>query len=141
MTDTPPKSKDKSMFALRKALLVVLLAAIGQSGPASAQAVSSDKLIATIVIAKIPPGVPRAKLDEGIAASVPTYQKIPGLLAKFFTVNADSYGGMYLWADRASAEAWFTPEFVAKVKARSGVEPQIIYFESPIQLDNRAAFR
>jgi hypothetical protein len=129
------------MVALRKVLLVVLLAVTGQSSPASAQAVASDKLIATIVIAKIPPGVPRAKLDEGIAASVPTYQKIPGLIRKFFTVNADSYGGIYLWADRASAEAWFTPDLVAKMKARSGVEPQIIYFESPIQLDNRAASR
>jgi hypothetical protein len=129
------------MFALRQTLLVVLLAVIGQSAPASAQAVASDKLVATIVIAQIPPGVPRAKLDEGLVASVPTYQRIPGLIRKFYTVSADSYGGMYLWADRASAEAWFTPEFVAKVKARSGVEPQIIYFESPIQLDNRAAPR
>ena len=127
------------MYALRKVLLVAVLAVIGQSAPASAQAVASDKFVATIVIAKIPPGVPRAKLEEGFAASVPTYQKIPGLIRKFYTVNADSFGGMYLWKDRASAEAWFTPEFVAKAKARSGVEPQIIYFDSPIQLDNRAA--
>jgi hypothetical protein len=127
------------MFALRRALLVALLAMIGQSGPASAQAVSSDKFVATIVIAKIPPGIPRTKLEEGFAASVPTYQKIPGLIRKFYTVNADSFGGMYLWQDRASAEAWFTPEFIAKAKARAGVEPQIIYFDSPIQLDNRAA--
>ena len=129
------------MFALRKALLIFLLAVIGQSGPAAAQAVSSDKLVATIVIAKIPPGTPRDKLAEGFAASVPTYQKIPGLIRKFYTANEDSYGGMYLWTDRAAAQAWFTPEFVAKVKARTGVEPQIIYFDSPIQLDNRAASR
>jgi hypothetical protein len=127
------------MFTLRKALLIFLLAVIGQSGPAAAQAVSSDKLVATIVIAKIPSGTPRDKLAEGFAASVPTYQKIPGLIRKFYTVNADSYGGMYLWADRAAAEAWFTPDFVARVKARTGAEPQIIYFDSPIQLDNRAA--
>lgn len=127
------------MFSLRKALMVAMLALIGPSGPASAQAVTSDRFVATIVIAKIPPGVPRAKLEEGFAASVPTYQKIPGLIRKFYTVNSDSFGGMYLWQDRASAEAWFTPEFVARSKARSGVEPQIIYFESPIQLDNRAA--
>jgi len=85
--------------------------------------------------------VPRAKLNEGIAASVPTYQKIPGLLAKFFTVNDDTYGGAYLWKDRAAAEAWFTPELVARIKARSGVDPQIIYYDSPVQLDNRTATR
>ena len=45
------------MFAFRRALLIASLAMIGQSGPASAQAVASDKFVATIVIAKIPPKV------------------------------------------------------------------------------------
>jgi hypothetical protein len=103
-----------------------------------AQAVSQDKLVAVVVTAKIPPGASRARVEEGIVASVPTYQNIPGLIRKFFTVNQDNYGGMYLWTNRAAAEAWFTPEFVAKVKARTGADPQIIYFDSPVQIDNRA---
>jgi hypothetical protein len=108
------------------------------AGDAAAQAVSQEKLTAVVVIANIPAGAPRAKVEEGILASVPTYQNIPGLVRKAFTVNADSYGGLYLWASRAAAEAWFTPEFVARVKARTGAEPQIIYFDSPVQIDNRA---
>jgi hypothetical protein len=121
------------MFLLAAALALPLL-----TGDAAAQAVSTDRLVAVVVIAKIPPGATRAKVEEGIFASVPTYQSIPGLIRKVFTVNEESYGGMYVWANRAAAEAWFTPEFVARVKARTGAEPQIIYFDSPVQIDNRA---
>ncbi len=127
------------MLLRRKSLVgAALTLSLLLATPVSAQPVSAEKLVAVVVIAKIPPGIPRAKVEEGIAGSVPTYQKIPGLVRKSFTVSDDSYGGMYLWANRAAAEAWFTPEFVAKVKARSGVEPQIIYFDSPVQIDNRA---
>jgi hypothetical protein len=127
------------MLPRRKSFVAAALAlCLMQIGPVAAQPVSTEKLVAVVVIARIPPGVSRAKVEEGIVASVPTYQKIPGLIRKFFTVNDDSYGGMYLWTNRAAAEAWFTPEFIAKVKARTGVEPQIIYFDSPVQLDNRA---
>jgi hypothetical protein len=129
------------MPTLRRALALLLLAAASHAGSAVAQTVNSENRVVTVVIAKVPPGVPRAKLNEGIAASVPTYQKIPGLLAKFFTVNDDTYGGAYLWKDRAAAEAWFTPELVARIKARSGVDPQIIYYDLPVQLDNRTATR
>jgi len=121
------------MLLLAAVLLLPLL-----TGDAAAQAVSHDRLVAVMVIAKIPAGASRAKVEEGILASVPTYQNIPGLIRKTFTVNEDSYGGMYVWANRATAEAWFTPEFVARVKARTGAEPQIIYFDSPVQIDNRA---
>ena len=90
------------------------------------------------MIAKRPSNVPRDKIDQLIVASVPTYQKIPGLIRKFFTVNDDSHGGMYLWADRKAAEAWFTPEWAAQVKGRTGADPQVNYFNSPVQIDNRA---
>jgi hypothetical protein len=126
------------MVQYRMVLLAAALALPILTGDAAAQSVSHDRLVAVVVIAKIPAGVPRAKVEEGILASVPTYQNIPGLIRKVFTVNEDSYGGMYVWANRAAAEAWFTPEFVARVKARTGVEPQITYFDSPVQIDNRA---
>ena len=51
---------------------------------------------------------------------------------------ADSHGGVYLWADRKAAEAWFTPEWAAQVKGRTGADPQVNYFNSPVQIDNRA---
>lgn len=118
------------------AIAVALIAL--QAAPLAAQPVNVQGLVTTVVIAKTPPGAPRAAVEDGMAKAVPAYQQIPGLLRKFFTISDDSYGGVYLWTNRAAAEAWFTPDFIAKVKARSGVEPQILYFDSPIQLDNRA---
>ena len=126
---------------INRRLSIIAAAAVSllPLAPAFGQAVNSEKLTATIVIAKRPPNVPRDKLDQLIVASVPTYQKIPGLLRKFFTVNDESYGGMYLWADRKAAEAWFTPTWAAQVKERTGADPQVIYFVSPVQIDNRAS--
>ena len=118
---------------------VALVAISLQAAPLAAQPVNVQGLVTTVVIAKTPPGASRAAVEEGMAKAVPSYQQIPGLLRKFFTISDGSYGGVYLWTNRAAAEAWFTPDFIAKVKARSGVEPQILYFDSPIQLDNRAS--
>src|SRR5262245_18582545 len=107
---------------INRRLSIIAAAAVSllPLAPAFGQAVSSEKLTATIVIAKRPPNVPSDKLDQLIIASVPTYQRIPGLLRKFFTVNDESYGGMYLWADRKAAEAWLTPTCAAQVKERTG---------------------
>ena len=122
----------------RHASLAATTALLLAAAPVAAQPVNQERLVAVVLVAKIPPGTPRATIDQGILASVPTYQKIPGLVRKAFTVNADSYGGMYLWSSRAAAEAWFTPAFIAQVKARTGAEPQITYYDSDIQIDNRA---
>jgi hypothetical protein len=52
-----------SMSLLAAALALPIL-----TGSVAAQSVSHDKLVAVVVIAKIPPGATRAKVEEGIAA-------------------------------------------------------------------------
>ena len=61
--------------------------------------------VATLVVVKTPPGVTRAHIEGGFKASVPTYQKIPGLIRKYYTLDDTGFGGVYLWKDRAAAEA------------------------------------
>jgi hypothetical protein len=92
--------------------------------------------VATIVTIKTPPGITRERLEAGFKQAVPLYQGIPGLTAKYFIANDDSFGGMYLWKDRASAEAWYNDAWRAKAKATYGVEPTLVYFDSPLQIDN-----
>jgi hypothetical protein len=94
--------------------------------------------VATLVIVKTPPGVSRAMIEAGFAKAVPLYQKIPGLIRKYFTVNDAGFGGMYLWKNRAAAEAWYSAEWRARAKATYGVEPELTYFDSPLQIDNSA---
>lgn len=103
------------------------------------QASAAEERVTTIVVIKTPAGLTREKIDAGIHASVPAYRKIPGLIRKWYTVNGESFGGMYLWENRAAAEAWFTPEYAAQCKQRYGTECQVTYFDTPLQIDGLGA--
>lgn len=106
---------------------------------ALAQPVAAEKPVATIVVIKKPNGITRPMLEGGFKQALPVYEKIPGLLRKFFIADEDSFGGMYLWKDRASADAWYTAAWRAKAKATYGSEPQLTYFDSPLQIDNKVS--
>jgi hypothetical protein len=99
---------------------------------------AEDAPVATSVVIKTPPGVTRAMIEGGFKQAVPTYQAIPGLIRKYFTVNSDGFGGIYLWKNRAAAEAWFTPAWRAKAKATYGTDPSLTYFDAPVLIDNSA---
>lgn len=111
-------------------------ASLTVSAIAFAQEKPVEAPVATIVTIKIPPGITRPMLDAGFKQAVPVYEKIPGLLRKYFIVNGDSFGGMYLWKNRASAQAWYSDAWRAKAKATYGSEPQLIYFDAPVLIDN-----
>ncbi|MBR0773299.1 hypothetical protein JQ625_00505 [Bradyrhizobium diazoefficiens] len=121
----------------RKLALTALSLALLAAG--TPEAFAADQHVATLVVIKTPEGVTRAKLEAGFAASVPTYQKIPGLIRKYYTVNGDGFGGIYLWKDRAAAEAWFTAAWAAQCKQRNGTECQLTWFDTPLQIDGQAA--
>ncbi len=108
------------------------------AAPALAQDKPAETPVAAIVTIKTPPGITRPMLDGGFKQAVPVFEKIPGLIRKYFIANGDSFGGMYLWKDRASAEAWFSDAWRAKARANYGSEPQLNYFDAPVQIDNSA---
>ena len=124
----------------RRICIAVVSATLVLAAPnALAQSVASEKPVATLVVIKTPAGITRPMLEGGFKQALPVYEKIPGLLRKFFIANEDSFGGMYLWKDRASADAWYTAAWRAKAKATYGSEPQLTYFDSPLQIDNEAS--
>lgn len=98
---------------------------------------ASDAPVTTLVVVKTPPGITRAMIEQGFTKSVPLYDKIPGLIRKYFTVNDIGFGGMYLWKNRASAEAWYSMAWREQCKARYGTECQLTYFDSPLQIDGK----
>jgi hypothetical protein len=114
------------------------LASLSLGTPVFAENKPVETPVATIVTIKTPPGITRPMLDGGFKQAVPVYEKIPGLIRKYFIANGDSFGGMYLWKNRASAEAWYSDAWRAKAKAAYGSEPQLTYFDAPIQIDNSA---
>lgn len=114
---------------------LALIAAFATS-PALTQPATQVPVTVVVSIAT-PPGATRAQIEAGMAKSVPLYANMPGLIRKYFTIGEGSFGGVYLWKNRAAAQAWFTDAWKAKAQATYGSAPQIAYCDVPIQLDGK----
>lgn len=95
-------------------------------------------MVTTVVQFKLPAPLTREKAKELYAGTAPKYQKIDGLVRKYYLLSEDggTGGGVYLWKSKADAEKLFTPEWRRFIKERYGAEPDISYFESPVLVDN-----
>lgn len=81
--------------------------------PNSAQNGTSE-----IAIVKVPTPwyAPRSIVKSRIIEAVPQYQTITGLDHKYFTMGADgTVGGIYLWKDKKSANAFYNEEWQARI--------------------------
>lgn len=106
--------------------------------PGGAPADNDSRAVATLVEIPIPAGLPRARLEAEFATAVPAYRKVPGLLRKHFIVSdAGTFGGVYLWADEASARAWFNAAWHQRVSQTYGRDARIEWFDTPILLPTR----
>jgi hypothetical protein len=103
------------------------------AGPAAAQQV------ATLVAVPVPAGLPRTQLVKLFEQSQPQYRAVPGLIRKYYSIGDDGKaGGIYLWKDRASAEAWYSDAWRADVVKRWGQPATVSWFEVPVIVDNTA---
>ena len=80
-------------------------------------------------------------LDEATTrfeSSAPKYQNLKGLVRKYYVRSEDgrSVGGVYLWESRAAAEAVYDGEWRARVEQLYGSKPTIIWFDTPVIVDN-----
>ena len=96
-----------------------------------------SKVIA-IVSFKLPQ---RQTLEQATAtfqATAPKYLNMPGLLRKnyFLTEDGMRAGGIYLWESKAAAERVYTPEWKAFVNGKYGSDPEIVYVDTPLLVDN-----
>jgi hypothetical protein len=100
----------------------------------------SGDAVGAVVTVATPQGVSKARLVQEFQASIPVYQKAPGLLRKYFIVTEDGrFGGIYLWKDPASAQQWFTDEWKARVVKTYGSAAAIEWFDTPILLPSKRA--
>lgn len=94
--------------------------------------------VAVLVAVPIPAGMPRGQLETAFKAAVPDYQKLPGLIRKYFTIGDDGRaGGIYLWSSRAAAEAWYNDAWKAGVQKRWGAPASVSYFDVPALTDGQ----
>ena len=117
---------------------ILLAAAMMLPAAALAQATPPAALsqVAVQVSVTTPAGAPRSLVEAGMAKSAPVYSKVPGLIRKYFTIGQADFGGMYLFKDRASAQAWFSDAWRAKTAATYGSQPVVTYFDVPLVIDN-----
>jgi hypothetical protein len=101
--------------------------------PGGTPANDNSASVATLVEIPVPASLTPDQMVAAFKEAVPTYQAIPGLLRKYF-IRSDkgTFGGVYLWKDEASAQAWFTPAWKDRVTKTYGQSAKIEWFDTPI---------
>jgi hypothetical protein len=94
--------------------------------------------VATLVQIPIPQGVSRELVLDGFAGAEETYRNIGGLLRKHFILGSHgTFGGVYLWDSKASAQSWFNDQWRQRISETYGTPPAVEWFEVPIVLPPR----
>jgi len=97
-------------------------------------------MIVAIVTFQLPQATTADEMTSAYQAVVPMFQKVAGLLTKYFYVSEDGRraGGVYVWASRADADRLYGGEWRGFVEKKFGSPPQIDFLDSPVMVDNRA---
>ena len=97
-------------------------------------------MITALVQFRLPQPISREKAKDVFLGSAPKYREVPGLLRKYYVLSQDgaTAGGVYLWRSREDAERLYTEQWKGVVRERYGAAPTIIYFDSPVVVDNQA---
>jgi heme-degrading monooxygenase HmoA len=99
-----------------------------------------SKTVATLVELPLPAGVPRERIAAEFEAARPHYQRIPGLMQKFFVLGpGNTFGGIYFWQDEAAARAWLSAEWAERARQRYGSAPRVEWFDTPLAVQGRRA--
>ena len=75
---------------------------------------------------------------KGAVASAPIYRELgaKGLIRKDYLNGDSGTGGVYLWQDRPSAQAWFTEDRIAWLAERFGTRPTLTWYDTYVTVDN-----
>ena len=86
---------------------------------------------------KVPAGTAKGQLVDTINATAHTYEGIPGLIRKYYGISADggSLVGIYLWDNKAAADAFYNADWVATVTKRWAAAPQRQEWETPMVVE------
>lgn len=104
---------------------------------AESHRIATTGAVVTLVKVKTPWYAPDALVAGKMRDEIPTYKSLAGLAYKVFTLGDDgTYGGLYLWGNRAAAQSWFNDAWFAGVLDRRGTPGDVRYFEAPVVLDN-----
>jgi len=81
---------------------------------------------------------PHQAVIEQSLESTKIFHNVKGLRRKYYLNSDAGGGGIYEFATRADAEAWFNAEWADWMQGRFGVRPVLTLFDNPVVLDNEA---
>jgi heme-degrading monooxygenase HmoA len=85
---------------------------------------------------------PRFLIVNKMIDALPHYAAAPGLLHKSFTFDDDGhFGGVYIWASRAAAAAWFNEAWHARVRRERGVDGDVRILDVGVNVVGGARLR
>ena len=95
-------------------------------------------MITALVQFKLKVPVSPSEAQQLFMGSAPKYQGLSGLIRKYYLLSEDgkTAGGVYLWESREDAEKLYTAEWRAFIVDKYGVEPEVVYFHTPVIVDN-----
>jgi hypothetical protein len=95
-------------------------------------------MITALVQIKLPEPIARDKAQAVFAETAPKYREVKGLIRKYYLLSEDgeTAGGVYLWKSREAAEKLYTDDWQAFIMQKYGTKPSVIYFASPVVVDN-----
>jgi hypothetical protein len=86
-------------------------------------------MITAFVQYRLPPGIDLTACAEHFRKIAPSFRRVPGLIRKQFIYAEDGWaGGVYLSKTRADAEAFYSGPWLAGIRERYGMDPQITPF-------------
>ena len=97
-------------------------------------------MITAIVRFPLPKSTTREDAKGMFEKSASNYRGLPGLIRKYYLYgDGPTGGGVYLWDNRETAERFYTDAWKATIAQRYGAQPEILYFESPVIVENAGA--
>ena len=96
-----------------------------------------EPVVAVVRVAK-PWYAPRFVVVGRMRDTIEQYAHVPGLEFKAYSFERSSgdYGGVYVWKDRAAAQAWFDAAWHARVQKERGVPGRVTLYDAPVSVDN-----
>ncbi len=95
-------------------------------------------MITALVQFKLAQPLSREKARELFLGTAPKYREVSGLIRKYYVLSQDggTAGGVYLWNSHEDAKRLYTDEWKKFIFDKYGAQPSVIYFESPVVVDN-----
>jgi hypothetical protein len=94
-------------------------------------------MITAVVRFSLPQNITRDDAKAMFEKSAPNYRGVPGLIRKYYLYGDDQTGGgVYLWANRAAAERFYSDAWKNMIAQRYGAQPDIRFYETPIIVEN-----